>query len=285
MISWTLMTVALLGYAPPSVELTGKFDTKLIPESSGIVKSRRYPGIFWVHNDSANPPKLFAVRLDAQVANAYRIAVPNIDWEDLTLDDEGHLYLGDIGNNSGLLRIRSVYRIDEPDPHQSSTNPLVPSASYFFELPKAKRFDAESLFHENGLLNLIEKNRDGRDPAIYQFRLDHPAPINRPATLKLVAKLPSFPEPATGASLSRDGRYLAVCSTSVLRIYVRNASESWQLDSEVNYPQMAAEGVTWDDHDLILAVEGDGLYRVKHKTWHDASRPLSAQPTATRSPH
>ena len=87
-----------------------------IPEASGIVKSRRYPGIFWVHNDSGNPPLLFAIRGDGRIVRQFRLAIPNIDWEDIAIDDQGHLYLGDIGNNTGALPLRAIYRIDEPDP-------------------------------------------------------------------------------------------------------------------------------------------------------------------------
>ena len=48
---------------------------------------------------------------------------PPIDWEDIAADDEGHLYVGDIGNNGGLLAIRAIYRIDEPNPEKAATAP------------------------------------------------------------------------------------------------------------------------------------------------------------------
>ncbi len=98
------------------LEPLGRFDAQAIPEASGIVKSRRFPGIFWVHNDSGNAPLLFAVRSDGRIVRRFRLAIPNLDWEDIAIDDQGHLYLGDIGNNTGLLRVRTIYRIDEPDP-------------------------------------------------------------------------------------------------------------------------------------------------------------------------
>ena len=51
--SLPILTAVLLAAGPPSDwEALGKFDLRAIPEASGIVKSRRYPGIFWVHNDS-----------------------------------------------------------------------------------------------------------------------------------------------------------------------------------------------------------------------------------------
>ena len=102
----------------------GKLDVRLVPEASGIVKSRRHAGIFWVHNDSGNPPSLFAIRADGRIIREFRLEIPNIDWEDIAIDDHGHLYVGDIGNNLGALPIRAIYRIDEPDPAKPAARPL-----------------------------------------------------------------------------------------------------------------------------------------------------------------
>jgi len=69
------------------LELLGRLDGRLIPEASGIVKSRRYPGIYWVHNDSGNPSLIFAIRGDGRIVRQFRLEVPNIDWEDIAIDD------------------------------------------------------------------------------------------------------------------------------------------------------------------------------------------------------
>src|SRR4051794_5227814 len=100
----TLLTL-LLAAADPEVRLRpiGRLAHPAIRETSGIVASRRHPGIYWVHNDSANAPRLFAVRRDGTLVREYAVSVPNIDWEDIATDDDGRLYLGDIGNNDGLL--------------------------------------------------------------------------------------------------------------------------------------------------------------------------------------
>src|SRR3954464_12793012 len=90
----------------------GRLEHPAIREASGIVASRRHPGVFWVHNDSGNPNFLFAVRRDGTLIREYAINVPNVDWEDIALDDDGHLYLGDIGNNGARLPLRVVYRLD-----------------------------------------------------------------------------------------------------------------------------------------------------------------------------
>ena len=62
--------------------------------STGIAASRRHAGVFWIHNDSGNPPALYAVRRDGSLIREYTVAAPNLDWEDIAGDDEGRLYVG-----------------------------------------------------------------------------------------------------------------------------------------------------------------------------------------------
>ncbi|MBX6313017.1 MAG: hypothetical protein IRY99_08905, partial [Isosphaeraceae bacterium] len=106
----TILVLALLVPGDPKgLEQLGRMDHPAIREASGIVKSRRHRDLFWVHSDSGNPPLLFAVRRDGTLVRTYRVAAPNLDWEDIAADNEGHLYLGDIGNNDGLLPLRAIY--------------------------------------------------------------------------------------------------------------------------------------------------------------------------------
>ena len=258
------------GVAP--LEHLGRFDGRAIPEASGIVQSRRFPGIFWVHNDSGNPPLLFAVRRDGRIVRRFRLAVPNIDWEDITIDDKGHLYLGDIGNNGGFLPVRVIYRIDEPDPSATADRPLTASAAVFYALPRPNRFDAEGLVYDRGTALVVAKYFDGREAELFAVPLEPPAPLARPAQPRSIGRLPGFKEPATGAALSTDRSLLAVCSETVTRIYRREESPPWRMVAEVRYEPLPIEGIAWDGRDLILAAEdGRGLYRLAQATWRAAT--------------
>jgi hypothetical protein len=270
-----IASLIVLGEASGSapLEALGRFDASAIPEASGIVKSRRFPDIFWVHNDSGNPPLLFAVRRDGRIVRQFRLAVPNIDWEDIAIDDGGHLYLGDIGNNGGLLPLRVIYRIDEPDPSSPGDRTLTATASTFYALPANNRFDAESLIYDCGTAVIVAKYFDGREAELFAIALEPPAPLARPTKPRLIGRLPGFREPATGADLSADNTLLAVSSETVTRIYRRNESQPWRLVAEVRYQPLPVEGIAWDGRDLILAAEeGRGLYRLSEKTWRAAAR-------------
>jgi hypothetical protein len=265
--TWMLLSLTL-GFQPP-LESLGRLDGRLIPEASGIVKSRRYPGIYWVHNDSGNPPLIFAIQGDGRIVRQFRLDVPNIDWEDIAIDDRGHLYLGDIGDNKGALPLRAIYRIDEPDPASPVDQPLKASAISFYSLPRSSRFDAESLVYDEGNGILVAKYLDGRAAELFSVPLEPPAPLTRPARPRSIGRLPGFTEPATGADLTEDRTLLAVCSSTVTRIYRRGDRQSspWQLLSEVRYESSSIEGIAWDRRDLILVAEGGGFFRLSEKTW------------------
>jgi hypothetical protein len=271
-LSSLLFVCGFIALAPPLQPL-GRFDVQAIPEASGIVKSRRHPGIFWVHNDSGNPPLLFAIRSDGRIVRQFRLQVPNIDWEDIAIDDEGHLYLGDICNNGALLPVRVIYRIDEPDPALSAepaSGGLTAKAASFYALPRGAGWDAEGLIYDRGCAIVVAKYLDQREAELFAVRFDPPAPLLRPARPQAIGRLSGFTEPATGASLSPDRSLLAVCSEAVTRVYKRGESPLWQVVAEVRYEPRPMEGITWDGADLILVAEGQGLYRLAEATWRSS---------------
>jgi hypothetical protein len=257
------IVLALIGQGPgPPLEPLGRLDHPAIREASGIVASRRHPGIFWVHNDSGNPPALFAVRRDGSLVREYAVKMPNVDWEDIAADEEGHLYLGEIGNNDGRLPLRAVYRLDEPDPSKPADGPLVVTLATHYRFPKGGRFDAEGLFIDGGRAVVVAKTTDHREAELFAVALDPPAPLFRPILPEPAGTLPGFTEPVTGAGLSPDGRRLAVCSYEVARVYERAVGGGWTLLATVRYEADGIEAICWDGDDLVLAGEGRGMYRI-----------------------
>jgi len=99
--------------------------TDLISEPSGIqVMYNKSTGQFdyWMNNDYNYPDSIFSFRLD-QLDTPSRVLDINqayYDWEDMTSDEEGNLYLGDFGNwvPKDKLQIIKV-----PDPNTYSAAP------------------------------------------------------------------------------------------------------------------------------------------------------------------
>ena len=271
------LTLVLVSSGPP-LERLGRLDYPAIREASGIVASRRHPGIFWVHNDSGNLSSLFAVKRDGSLVREYLVRVPNIDWEDIAIDDEGHLYLGEIGNNDGRLPLRAIYRIDEPDPTQPNSGALVVDAKSYYRFPPDGRFDAEGLFLEAGRAVVVAKTFDRNEAELFAIPLTPPAPLLRPAIPESLGRLPQFREPATGADLSRDGRLLAVCAVDVARVYQRDRAGSWALVGTVRFPADDVEAIAWEGLDLILAGENRALYRIAETRWRNGRDEIAPRP-------
>ena len=268
-IAWGLVWFAVAD--GPSPERLGRLEEPAIVEASGIVKSRRHPGIFWVHNDSGNPPALFAVRRDGSLVRSYRVEAPNVDWEDIAADDSGHLYLGDIGNNDARLPIRAIYRIDEPDPTRPPDDkPLKLTGSSYYRFPPDGRFDAEGLFVANGRAFVVGKRLDGGEAEVFAVGLDPPGLLLRPTLIERSARLPGCSEPATGADLSGDGRRLAVVTTRAARVYEPDSSGGWSLLATVRFDAPGVEAICWDGLDLILASEDRSIYRIARGVWEAA---------------
>jgi hypothetical protein len=268
-----LMIVLALGGDGRHVPLEplGRLEHPPIREASGIVASRRHPGVFWVHNDSGNPPALFAVKKDGTLLREYAVKMPNIDWEDIAIDDDGNLYLGEIGNNGNRLPIRAVFGLAEPDPGQTpgAEGPLAVSVASYYRFPPDARFDAEGMYIDRGRAVLVAKAHDGREAELFAVPLAPPAPLIRPALPERIGSLPGFNEPATGAALAPDGIHLAVCSYDVTRIYRRDRRDAdrWSLLGAVRFEADGIEAITWEGDDLIRAGAGRGLFRRAAATW------------------
>jgi len=132
-------------------------------EASGIeyvVKTNT----IWVHNDSGNNSELFSVSQNGKILKTIKIDELNKDWEDITSDSNGNLYIGDFGNNANDRKNLRIYKIDASS--LVSGKPKVEIIKFKFEdqkefPPKRKRriFDAEGFFHFNNQLYIFTKSR------------------------------------------------------------------------------------------------------------------------------
>src|SRR5215211_373189 len=191
----------------PGVRLFAYIRDPRIKESSGVVASRRYADVFWTHNDGGGPKKqvLYAIDREGNTRASFPvIGVTLHDWEDLAVDNAGHLYIGDIGNNDAKRDTLAVYEIEEPNP-QAGTGSISPKREWNLKFPGAP-FDCESLFVWKDEGYVVSKVFDKARAQIFRFPLKH---TKRPVTLELVATT-EIESPVTGADISADGTLLAL---------------------------------------------------------------------------
>ena len=218
----TSITAFAIGDKPSSRPFViGHLDTPLLCESSGIVESRKHPGVFWTHNDSGNAPILYAIRRDGSLINQFPIHTLAIDWEDIAIDDDGHLYLGDIGNNAvegfAVRHLRAaigVTMIDEPDPNvvPDPKKWIEPMKQWLLTYKEGQRMDCESLFIWKGMGYILKKSIDRSPTTMWKFALEKETPqeLEFVATVPIEGKGEKVGSICTAADLSSDGDRLAV---------------------------------------------------------------------------
>jgi hypothetical protein len=91
-----------------------------LDEISGIAASRRTTGVFWVHNDSGDSARVFAIGADGRALGEFALSGAGaVDWEDVAAGPGpaagvAYLYLADIGDNAKVRASVQVYRVREP---------------------------------------------------------------------------------------------------------------------------------------------------------------------------
>jgi len=104
---------------PQPPEAWGQVVNPEINETSGLALSTTNEGVLWLHNDSGDSARLFAIGTDGAWLGTWHLDVDARDWEDLAYgwDDElggMALYVGDVGDNAEERESISVHVVPEP---------------------------------------------------------------------------------------------------------------------------------------------------------------------------
>lgn len=254
-------------YRPP--EVVASLPGDALDEVSGLAASRAAPGALWMHNDSGDRARLFAVGPDGALLG--RVSLPGVtarDAEDLALarcpDGVGDcLWLADVGDNAGAREDAVVYALPEPPIR------LAPFADR--EAARVWRFpvaypggpvDVEALAvaPDGGTFYLIEK-RDA--PTVQVFA--HPGPLvdGERALLRTVARFA-----APGIDVDR-GRLVTAADLhpTGLRLLVRVYTGSYEYrlapgqtlaDLDGLMPTLVALGPLAEPQGEAIAYTADG---------------------------
>jgi hypothetical protein len=235
---------------------------------SGIVASKRYPGVLWAIRDRGGQDRpgrpqnaLYAYKVtDGQVgkvAGAAFKAVPMPvkarDWEDIGRDSDGNLWVADIGNNECDRTDTALLKVREPDPAAAGPAELLATYRYRFPDPPpgcAGR-NAEAMFLVDDVPYLIDK---ARQSTVYRFpELDPDGAV----TLEKVGVLAGQVANLSGADVSTDRRRLAVDTHTML--YVYQAADP-SLDGPALVAELISRPPAWT---VQLAGPGAGAANVE----------------------
>lgn len=135
-----------------------------LKENSGIISLK--DSTIWVIEDGGNKDELYQVNFRGEILKSLKVKNGNnTDWEDLTKDKAGNVYIADIGNNNNSRKDLVIYKVPNPeiepgDKIDAEKIELSYPEQKEFPPKKSNRFfDAESLFHHDSTLYIVTKNR------------------------------------------------------------------------------------------------------------------------------
>lgn len=210
---------------------TGRLRDPLLSEVSGIVASRTQPDVYWVHNDSGDEARVFALNGKGQLLSEVRLEGAEAqDWEDIAIgpgsasgDD---LYVADVGDNSLRRSWIQLYRFAEPDVSGTSSPQRI--AAEIIEVGfRDGPHDVETLLVDpaTGDAFLVEKAPLFQPRAhVGVYRIAKAVLSAGRGQAERVALIPAGP--ATGGDIAADGSLVAVRSYYGLLLWPRPAGVS-----------------------------------------------------------
>jgi hypothetical protein len=133
-----------------------------LKEISGLEKFN--DSILIAINDSGNAPLIFFIDLKGEIIKKTFVSnALNIDWEDLTLDDEGNLYIADVGNNDHLRNDLCILKLNAQQAYNSDS--ISAEKIYFTYIDQldlsdnyvSQSHDCEAVFWLEDTLHLLTK--------------------------------------------------------------------------------------------------------------------------------
>lgn len=240
-----------------------------LTECSGIVASRNNASVLWVHNDSGDSARLFALDTQGRRLGTYNLTgATHTDYEDIgigpgPLTNVSYLYVGDIGDNAESRSTVRVYQIPEPAVYsRQHTNPPTVGVKgvrgITLDYPDGAH-NAESLFVDPWTGDLFIITKEFVTSRIYSTTQ---AALNSGTNVILTfVRNISFDIPSS-ADMSPTGREIIIRQEEFARLWTRTNGQSISnalASTPVSIPVIGTptepngEAVTFDAH-------GNGYY-------------------------
>ena len=234
-----------------------EFQDPQLTEVSGIGAAQRLDDIVYVHNDSGDAPRVFAVDGGGVTVGEIEFrGARAVDWEDMAVAG-GFVYTADIGDNNANRDSVQIYRIPEPD-GIDGTNDSARAERMDLRYPDGAHNAEAVLVHPTtGEIGVVTKARDGGALYVVDGFTPGRAELRRAADVDVGT--------ATGAAVAPDGSSLVVRDYTDAYLYeIDGETLASAFDAEprrIGMPfAIQAEAITYsaDGESLLTTHEGPG---------------------------
>ena len=239
---------------------------KQLKEISGIVFTESSQ-LAWVLEDSGNANEIYALDNQGEIQKTLTIAqTQNIDWEDITKDPQGNLYIGDFGNNDNERKDLAIYKIAKDSLQNES---VIPSYKISFAYPEQTEFpatktklfyDVEAFVEYQNNFYLFTKNRSkGFDGTTLLYKVPNKAGFHQAELLGQFKAEGDFQNAAiTSATISPDGKKVVLLSHSKIWIFQNFTSDNF-FSASVNKVDLQhfsqKEAICFKDNTTLLIAD------------------------------
>ena len=236
-------------------------------EVSGLVYDQSAQKL-WMLQDKGNPAELLVYNVNGTFERTLKIAhEKNTDWEDLSKDVQGNLYIGNFGNNDNKRKNLRILKIDQNNLHKKEAEASQTTQFYYEDqkdFPPKKgnlMYDCEAFVATDDAFYLFSKNRSkGFDGTFYVYKVP-----NKPGTFKAkkIATLKSCSQyktcAITGAALNKSGTEIALIAHDYVFLIPFKDDYSFTQENmqivELNHHSQK-ESITYkNDKELFIADE------------------------------
>ncbi|MCQ4139278.1 hypothetical protein [Chryseobacterium sp. EO14] len=257
--------------APKTEDLKVEFSLpKKLKEVSGITLSQDNNTI-WAIEDQGNKNVIYGVDRKGNLTSDVLVEnAENHDWEDITKDAAGNIYIGDFGNNENDRQNLSILKVDLKDASQKSAKVTQTTTFHYegqTEFPPKKSnwlYDCEAFVEMNGNFYLFTKNRSkGFDGTFLVFKVPNKA---GDFEAKLIGKLKldgGYSDAAiTSATINSTKDKIVLLNHKNIQIltgFSANDFSKTKIEKvSLNHNSQKEAVVFADDKTLLIADEKDG---------------------------
>lgn len=157
-----LLSIQVFAVAQLSMKKIAELPEKMAETSGLVLYNQKY---LITHNDGGNKAELFVLDLEGNHIKTIEIEnTKNQDWEDIALDTDGHIYIGDFGNNLNKREACHIYILPKNLEDKEKVEPKKITFTYedqeeFPPSAEDLNYDCEAFFWKDDSLYLFTKCR------------------------------------------------------------------------------------------------------------------------------
>jgi hypothetical protein len=250
---------------------------KVLKEISGIAYSNN---LIYTIEDSGNKNEVVVIDSSGTIKRTITINnVNNIDWEDVTLDNIGNLYIGDFGNNDNTRKDLAIYKINKSDLQSEKVDAAYkisfdyPEQTEFPPKKKDLMFDVEAFFEYHNYFYLFTKNRSRDfDGTSYIYKIPNIAGHHHAQLIKTIITCTDYQTCAiTSAAISPNGSKFVLLSHSKIWLFENYSQNSLtngkMIELDLNH-YTQKEAVCFKNNDTLFIADervkktGGNLYQI-----------------------